>query len=258
MGEPIKSSVPLHNQIAHVLRLRLESGSLAENGAPATERALCEEFGVSRTTVRAALAHLKQAGLLASRRGVGTQGVAEPVRRHLVGMSVDPLHASLPTQSRVTALGEVSSRARVAAFFGIAAGSPVWHFVRIHSLAGKPLSVVDSYLPCQLGRSFSRAMLKTPMHDLLWRHLGIRQARSLHTIRVARADVDVAAWLEIALADPVLAVQARVYLSDGSPVRWIENSFREDLYEYVAEMDWPHPLMSQRPASPRRKRQGRA
>ncbi|MGQ0654330.1 MAG: UTRA domain-containing protein, partial [Betaproteobacteria bacterium] len=68
-----------------------------------------------------------------------------------------------------------------------------------------------------------------------------RQARSVHAIRVARADMDVAGLLGIALADPVLRVQSSVYLPDGKPIRWIENFFREERYEYVAEMDWPHP-----------------
>jgi len=52
---------------------------------------------------------------------------------------------------------------------------------------------------------------------------------------------DVAAMLGIALADPVLRIQASTYVADGSPIRWTENFFREDRYEYIAEMQWPAP-----------------
>ena len=47
--------------------------------------------------------------------------------------------------------------------------------------------------------------------------------------------------LGIALADPVLRIQASAFLSDGKPIRWTDNYFREDQYEYVAEMEWPAP-----------------
>jgi len=187
------------------------------------------------------LSHLKQAGLLESRPGVGTRRLGAPVRRRVVGSGGDLLHASLDTRSRVVALGEVASTPAVAAFFGLAPGDPVWHFVRTHTLESGPLSVVDSFLPIDIGSAFSRAELKHPVHELLWRRFGLRQARSVHTITVARADIDVASLLGIALAAPVLRVQSRVYLADGTPMRWIENSFREDQYEYVAEVRWPPP-----------------
>jgi GntR family transcriptional regulator len=243
-----RSHGPLHQQIAQVLAVRLEAGDWSHDSPPATEQALCREFGVSRTTVRQALSHLKQAGLLESRPGVGTRRLGVPSRQRVVGSGGDLLHASLDTRSRVVAMGQVAGTPAVADFFGLAQGDPVWHFVRVHTLESGPLSVVDSFLPIELGSVFSKAELKHPVHELLWRRFGLRQARSVHTIRVARADIDVASLLGIALAAPVLRVQSRVYLEDGAPVRWVENSFREDQYEYVAEVHWPPP------SSPRRSR----
>ncbi|HVL54996.1 MAG TPA: GntR family transcriptional regulator [Burkholderiaceae bacterium] len=225
-----------------MLKARLESGAWAADAAPATEHRLCEEFGASRTTVRQALSHLKEAGLLESRAGVGTRRARSVLAKKVVRASGDPLHATVPTKPRVTAAGTVASPAPVAEFFGIRAGAPIWHFVRVYSLQGEPLSIVDSYLPAPLGAAFTRADLqRQPMHQLLWERHQLRLHRSVHTVRVGRADVDVAAQLQVALADPVLHVQSCVYLADGAPIRWTENWFREDRYEYVAEMEWPDP-----------------
>jgi GntR family transcriptional regulator len=239
MAGPAPSSVPLHHQIAQVLRVRLESGDWSIGGA-VTEQALCEEFRVSRTTVRQALSQLKHDGLLQSRRGVGTHGVAPPAKK-VVRSSGNPLHASLQTRARVQVLGLVPAPAPVAAFFGVPQGGAVFRFVRVHELDGAPLSVVASYLPARFATAFTRTTLRQSVHELLWRRFRLRQARSVHAIRVARADTEVAGLLGIALADPVLRVQSSVYLPDGKPIRWIENFFREERYEYVAEMDWPHP-----------------
>jgi GntR family transcriptional regulator len=249
MCEPLWSSVPRHHQIAQVLRSRLEAGVWGAGGAPATEQRLCEEFGASRTTIRQALSQLKQAGLLESRAGVGTRGVELPRKRKVVRASGDPLHAALNTRPRVMTLGEVSCPPAIAAFFGIAPGAPIWHFVRLHTLDGRPLSVVDSYLPAHLGASITRKALQQPMHEILWQAFGLRLRRSVHTLRVGRADVDVASLLDVALADPVLRIQSSVYLARNRPIRWTENYFREDQYEYVAEMEWPAPGTGERIAT---------
>jgi GntR family transcriptional regulator len=241
MFDFVQSSVPLHHQIAQVLRLRIEAGIWPPSGARVTEQDLCGEFSVSRTTIRLALSALKQAGLLKAKRGVGTEGVNLPVRRQVVGSGGDPLHASLGTHVRVVHSGEADAPAAAAAFFALSPGERLWRIVRVHLLKGEPLSVVDSYLPAALGAALPRRQLRRPMHDLLWQHFALRQAHSVHTIRVARADIDVAPLLGIALADPVLQIQSSVHLPDGKPIRWIRNSFREDRYEYVAEMEWALP-----------------
>ena len=248
----------LHHKIAQVLRSRLESGIWSTHGALATEQRLCEEFGASRTTVRQALGHLKQAGLLESRTGVGTRGVSAPVKRMIVPASGDPLHAALDTRPRIVTVGEVACPQPIAAFFGIAVSAPICHFVRVHMLDGKPLSVVDSYFPLAIGKAFDRAALRRPIPELLWERHGLRVERSVHSIRVGRADLDIAALLCVALADPVLRIQSSAYLPGGVPIRWTENYFREDRYEYVAEMEWPAPRTPSSPVTTRRRAKERS
>jgi GntR family transcriptional regulator len=236
---PFTSNIPYHHQITQVLRLRIEADAWGEG---VTEQALCGEFGVSRTTVRQALSSLKREGLLDSRRGVGTRGVPTPRKAaRVVRASGDPLHASVDSKPRLVSSGVVAAPLAVAEFFGLPAGAPALQVVRAHELEGKPLSVVVSYLPASLAPSLSTAELRGATHQLLWRRFGLRQKRSVHLLRVARADAAVASLLEIGLAEPVLRVQSSVYLEDGTPIRWTENFFREDRYEYCAEMEWPDP-----------------
>jgi GntR family transcriptional regulator len=168
---------------------------------------------------------------------VGTSGTA--TARRIVRSSGDPLHGMLKSRPRIVSLGRVPAPAVVARFFAIEPEAPVFELTRVHVLDGSPLSVVRSYLPAEL--ALARSAWRQPMHDLLWARFGLRLARSVHTLRVARAMADVAELLGIGLADPVLRIQASTYLADGRPIRWTENFFREDRYEYTAEMQWPAP-----------------
>lgn len=63
---------PLFRQVAAVLRARIEDGTYPVNRRIPSEEALCEEFDVSRPTVRQALALLRADGLIRAVRGRGT------------------------------------------------------------------------------------------------------------------------------------------------------------------------------------------
>src|ERR1700735_1294906 len=71
---PVKADagVPLHRQLYLVLHDEIARGALAPGDALPTEQALCDQFGVSRITVRRALADLAAQGHIARRAGVGS------------------------------------------------------------------------------------------------------------------------------------------------------------------------------------------
>ena len=235
--------MPRYHQIARLLRQRAAAGP-----AGFTEHGLCAEFGVSRTTIRQALELLKRDGMLRSRRGVGSRIVSElPAAAPFTRSSGDPLHAALGTQPKVVLIKKMEAAEEVRAFLGLKKGEPALRVDRIHELDGTPLSLVVSYLPAFLAAGMTRAALRaSSMHELLWERFGLLQKRSTHTIRIARADGAIAAQLGVALTEPVLHIRSQVYLDDGRPIRWTDNYFREDRYQYAAEMLWKKPKREQR------------
>ncbi|MFJ2829773.1 GntR family transcriptional regulator [Streptomyces sp. NPDC087263] len=67
------TGIPLkHQQITEVLAREIRSGHRPVGEQLPGEHALAQRFGVSRTTVRAALAELSDAGLIATRSGKGS------------------------------------------------------------------------------------------------------------------------------------------------------------------------------------------
>ena len=66
------TNVPLYRQVAEVLRERIERGVFRPGEKIPTEYDLCDEFGVSRISIRHALSELVHEGLLHRRQGSGT------------------------------------------------------------------------------------------------------------------------------------------------------------------------------------------
>src|ERR1700744_5467243 len=66
------AGVPLHRQLFLVLHDEIARGAIAPGEALPTEQTLCDQFGVSRITVRRALADLAEQGYIERRQGVGS------------------------------------------------------------------------------------------------------------------------------------------------------------------------------------------
>lgn len=73
----ISDTLPRYMQVMQVLRERIASGAYGVDTLIPTEAELCEEFSVSRYTIREALRRLTEAGYVARRQGSGTLVIAQ-------------------------------------------------------------------------------------------------------------------------------------------------------------------------------------
>jgi GntR family transcriptional regulator len=78
------SPVPYWFQLAGILERAITQGLWPPGERLASESALCERFGISRTTVRQALARLEQEGMVTRRKGFGTFAAEAAPRMWLV------------------------------------------------------------------------------------------------------------------------------------------------------------------------------
>src|ERR1700752_4465586 len=96
------AGVPLHRQLFLVLHDEIDRGVIAPGEALPTEQTLCDQFGVSRITVRRALADLAERGYIERRQGVGSF-----VREH------DPADPSSMSGSSLDGLRQMQFQTKV-------------------------------------------------------------------------------------------------------------------------------------------------
>lgn len=75
---------PRYLQVGKILQKRIETGAYAVGSLLPTEIELCEEFDVSRHTIRDALRRLIDGGLVHRRQGSGSQVIARTARESYV------------------------------------------------------------------------------------------------------------------------------------------------------------------------------
>ena len=82
-GLSIESSSPLYRQLIESLRSDIAGGIYPPHSRIPSEAELCEQYGVSRVTVRKALAEMTRDGLLERYQGKGTFVAMPKIRRDL-------------------------------------------------------------------------------------------------------------------------------------------------------------------------------
>ena len=78
------SPTPLHAQLKAVMDERIESGAWPPESQVPSERELCDQFHVSRITVRQALHQLVSNGRLVRIHGRGTYVATSPLKKQLL------------------------------------------------------------------------------------------------------------------------------------------------------------------------------
>jgi GntR family transcriptional regulator len=73
-----RAELPPHRQIAAWLLARIESGDLQPGQAVDSEKDLMDRFGVARSTVRRAVAYLRETGAVRTVPGRGSYVVGKP------------------------------------------------------------------------------------------------------------------------------------------------------------------------------------
>ena len=212
----------LHRQLFLVLRERIVSGALAPGAALPKEEALCEQFGVSRITVRRALGDLAALGLVERRHGLGTfvLGGGRVSRPRPTLSFVDELkRLGSETHVQVIAFAREAPPPPVASLLELAEGEPAVHALRLRSVKGTPLMITDAWVPVAAAKGITRAALeKKAMYELLLQH-GVRFGRVVQEFSAEGASPRFAQALATEPGAPLIRLVRLLHDADGRPVQ---------------------------------------
>jgi GntR family transcriptional regulator len=213
------AGVPLHRQLYLVLQDEIARGALTSGQALPTELALCEQFGVSRITVRRALADLAEAGLVDRRHGVGTfVNDVSAARSHDPGRSYLDGLTQVGFESDVDVL-EFEVRTMPPSISGrLGPGERGLYVQRLRRArrTGEPLMLSEVWLPESMHHVLSAAMLRnTALYQSL-HDAGVQFERMEHELSAEVAGPRVATLLGSVLGAAVIRITTVVYVA-GRP-----------------------------------------
>lgn len=225
--------VTVHGQIENWLADAIATGRLAPGDRLPTEQDLASWLGVSRMTLRHALAELAQRGLVT--RTVGRSGgtfVAEPKVEQdltvLAGFSEQLRKHGLVAGARVLAAAEITASRAASSALEIAVGAPVYEVRRLRLAAGQPILIEHSQFPAERCPGLLGYRLDGSLYELLEDNYGLRPHRAKECLEPVAAGVREAEALGVAEGSPLMLVERTAYSQSGLPLEFARDLFRGD------------------------------
>jgi GntR family transcriptional regulator len=209
----------LHRQMFLVLHDEIVRGALDPGDPLPSEQSMCDEFGVSRITVRRALADLAEEGLIERRHGVGSFVLdhASVRQRDVGGSYMDELRqVEFETEVEVLEFGVRAVPRPVAERLG--SNDRALHVLRLRRgrRTREPLMITEAWLPAGLVDVIAEAqMRRAPLYRLL-ADAGVALERMDHELTAEIANPRNAQLLSTAIGAPLIRVN-RLAFADGSP-----------------------------------------
>lgn len=200
------------------------------------ERRLADELGVSRTTLRKALAELSAEGVLRREHGSGTY-VAPPkvVRvRQLTSLSEDFGVTGKSVESRVLACEHIPADSDTQEVLELTRGSRVYRITRLRIVDDEPLAIEVAHLRGPLRGLADRMSTEPSLYETLRTHYGREIVAVEDTVETALASPYEADLLDIPTGHPLLMVHRLGRVADGSPLEWTRSVYRGDRFKFVA------------------------
>lgn len=230
------SPVPLYFQVEADLRRRIQSGELAPGAALPTEHDLCREYGVSRFTVRAALARLVADRLISRSAGRGTFVLPRSDRiRFYLDVSFSQQMAELGRQARSRVLGASAGHVAESDPAALRAdlGAPCFRLSRLRFGDDEPIGIQHTTVltrRCPGIEAYDFA--NESLYAILARDYDLPVSQIQHVVSAAAADAEQAELLDITEGDALLVVYTTAFLGKSEVLEYTASYYRADRYEY--------------------------
>ena len=236
-----KSSLtPIYSQLKEMVREKIEAGVWPPGTLIPSERDFCEQFGISRMTVRQALGELVSEGMVVREKGKGTF-VAQPRLRQrltrLTGFSEDMLARGKQPGARVLRVERVGAKPTAARALGILPNEEVVLVERLRLADGQPVALEASYLHFAGVDQVLGLPLAGSLYHLLTEHFGIQPLRAQQEIEATLATAREMELLKLEPGAPVLRNRRTTYDAEGRPFEYAESVYRGDRYTFYAELN---------------------
>ena len=215
----------------------LLEGFLVEHGLEPgdrlpSERELSRRWGLSRETLRGALALMEENGTLRSRIGAGTYVAPAKYTRRLQGllsMSQSAAEQGRQVTTRLLKLERTECDKHLARRFGQVLGFPLYKIARLRSVDGLPLMVETSYIPVGLAPDLeTRDLEARSLFAVLEEEYGVVPREGDEKIGITYATEEEAELMGVEPESPLFWIVSTTYDDSGALMEYCRAAARPD------------------------------
>lgn len=213
-----------------------------------SERTLADELGVSRMTLRRAIAELARAGHVVRRPGAGVFAADAKMAQRLQATSFtrDMRRRGLDPGAKTLSWEVTAADARGGRRLGLSPGDTVLRVERLRLADGIPMAIELLTVPRAVAPDLDADDLTgQSFYELLAQRYEIVITDGVQTIEPTVTDEHESAALGVPLHMPALLFERTSRDQDGRVVEFVRSVYRGDRYRLVSDIVAPRPVAPQ-------------
>lgn len=227
-----RSAAPMYDQLRRLIIDGIARDGLQPGDPLPGEHRLCEQYGISRTVVRQALAQLEHEGLVERVKGKGTfvarPRTSETLVHTLIGLYDDVARRGGHVHSDVLTHEETEADEAVASELELPVSSPVVVLERLRLVDGEPWSLSTTWMPADVGRvTLGADLSEASLYALLDEH-GIRATHGVRSAEATVATHDQARLLGVSAGSALLRLRSVSRDAEDRPIEFFIAHHRGD------------------------------
>ncbi len=239
-----RPGLTLYGAVREAIERLITEWQLKPGDALPTEAELQERFGVSRATIRQALAELDRAGVVERRQGRGTFVALPAMERELPELTGFTEHVQARGMRASSALVDcsvaIAEEGSDSGYFPL--GTPLFKARRVRYANDIAVGVHTVYVPLAIAEriGFTEEVLR---HDetaslyALMAGAGIRLTWAEEHLRARAADREEAKLLGVRPGTPVMSVLRKTHDDGDDLVEVVRAVYLGDKYDYIVHLD---------------------
>ncbi|NBD24569.1 GntR family transcriptional regulator [Paenibacillus glycinis] len=225
----------LQFQLRSKLLEKIENKFWSPGSQIPSERELCDEYGISRITVREALKELVQEGYLVRKQGKGTYVSLPKFVNELsstYSLSQEIEKEGLSSDFQLLGFKKCSPTGHLKQLFGLSDEDSLYEITRLRFIGSEPFAWERAYTPCSLMEGADEAQLqKDGLYLTIFRCSGLIADEAEVEAEAVNCPTEIATMLQLKKNTAVLHL-TRATTAQNRSVEYCESYVRSEKYKY--------------------------
>lgn len=228
-------SMPLHTQLTDQLMEAIREMRIHEKLS--SERELCQQFHVSRTTVRKSLAELEDLGYIYRKHGQGTfvSGLWKRKQNLLDSYNFNQhmLNLGKVPSDQIEYFELVQAHQKVASYLHIEEQDLVYKIKRLRLADGEAMMFETTYIPAHLFPALTKERIQEKgLYKTLEQDYGQRIVYADELFSAGQIGENVTQYLKQPISTPCLNIRRETYNQDRNIIELTFTTARSDQFSY--------------------------
>lgn len=232
--------LPLYYQLYDIIVDKIEGGVYSEDDKLPSERELCEEYDISRATVRRAMVELEKNNYIYKRQGKGVFISSKAFEQDLLSFysfTEEMKKSGKKPSSKVIDFEKIKADEKIAEKLELAVGTEIYKFTRLRLADEIAMMLETSYLPAARFEGLKAELLdEKAMYDIFSDKYNVRFDKAEETFQATAINEDEEKHLRVKQDSPAILLKRWTY-EDNKVIEYTVSVARGDKFKFHVTLD---------------------